>query len=397
MFLRKCSYILASALMLASTPLLADLIVNINQVDPYPPTACVQVGGTVTYAITVTNNGPTPLRGVVVDDTLTSDVNTPGICLKSVSPCGAECKEFCITTRPNGFHANTDQTLGVDQSFTFTVTYRICTDASSTLLTNTVIATGIDSCGALITSGNVTATSCVSGCALAVTVFPTVPTNVCSNGSVTFTAFVTGSCESNDQLTYQWLDSKGMQVGTNSPTFIVPASTIIECGLPCPSTWSVNVTDNFTNCTATGTSAGVCVVSCADLAITKTYRLNCDQIIFTITVTNNGPNTSFVTINDCLPDCLTPFQFTPLAGTYWNATVNNNCVVAVLTQSDGVTPACLPVGSSASIEIVTLKTGHCGKVLCNTATVTGAADVRFNPNPSQGTTTIRFKPKGKIC
>src|SRR5262249_10240576 len=220
------------------------------------------------------------------------------------------------------------EVLGVNESFTFTATFKVCTGLGSngkSVLTETAIATGVDCSGNLVTSGNVTSFTCVEGCALAVTVFPHVPTNVCQGGSITLSAVVTGNCASLNNLIFQWFDPDNTLVGTG-PTLVIN-SDVIPC--PPPSQWTVVVTDPDTGCMATGMTAPLCVIPCGALAISKTARVSGNLITYTLSVTNNGPNPSFVTITDCLDACLSVLMFNNVGTAFWNAVVTDNCITAI--------------------------------------------------------------------
>ncbi|WP_223585902.1 DUF11 domain-containing protein [Microbacterium sp. OVT16B] len=117
----------------------------------------------------------------------------------------------------------------------------------------------------------------------------------------------------------------------------------------------------------------------ADLAITKT--LDTAALVagrpatFTITVTNNGPQTGTgVTVTDAIPAGLTNVQATPSGG---------SCTV-------GGTVTCslpdLAVGASATITLTgtVSPTLNPGAALTNTASVAGS---RFDPNQSNNTAT----------
>lgn len=380
MFLQKIfkTSLIASFLVCMSSSLLADLVVTINQVDPL--NACAVAGGTITYAINVFNSGPTSVRGIVFDDTVTSLANTAGICLSSVS--GAECLDFCVEPRSNGFHATTRETLEAGQSFSFTATYRICTAPQDTLA-NTVIVTAKDCRGNLLDTTQ-TLQSCVNGCALEVLVTPAVITQVCDNSSITFHAQVAGSCESPSSLTYMWTDQGGNPLTATEPGVltlsaqqIVPLGTITSV--------IVTVTDNFTGCSVTGQSGPLSVGGCADLSITKTATVAYGVVTYHITVTNNGPDVGTIKVIDCLPACLTPLQINVGVDIpQWTYFVNNNCVVA--TYNSELLP-----GQSASFDIVAQIDKHaCGKSICNTATVQGNI---FDPNLSNNSATVKIKTK----
>lgn len=388
MFLQKMfkMSLIASFLLLVPSALLADLVITTNQVDPVPP-ACAIAGGTITFAINVFNSGPGAVRCIEFDESLTSAANPAGICLSTAS--GAECLKFCIEARSNGFHAKSRETLEAGQSFTFVVTFRICTAPTDTL-TNTVIVTAKDCKGPI--SSELQTTACVSGCALTVSLTPSVTTQVCSNGSVTFVADVAGNCEPTSGLTFVWTDQNSNILTATVPGILtLSAQQIVPFGTITSVT--VTVTDNFSGCSASATSGTVSGAACADLAITKTATVAHGVVTYHITVTNNGPDASAVQVTDCLPACLTPLQVNVGDVPQWSYFVNNNCVVATFI---GQNPATVPgsvllPGQSASFDIVAqIDKCTCGKSVCNTATVRGNV---FDPNISNNSATVKIKTK----
>ena len=396
-FSRTLTGLCASFLLLAASPLLASLVVNINQTNPVGP-ACVEVGNNVTYAITVTNSGPGSVRCITLNDTVTSNTTgAAGICLVSVSSCSPDCEQFVITPSSNGFNVTTTEKLGCNQSFVLTATYKVCTSLDQTLLppsatlTNLVTVSGIDSHGNVI-DGTATELTCVQGCALAVQVVPVQAdfvTNVCVDGSIVLTANVTGSCEDQNSLTYMWTTSTGVvpTPGPNANQVTISGPSLPVCGLTLPLTATVVVTDNFTGCTATATSGAICSVTCADLAIEKTAKVCGNQITYTVTVINNGPSlASGPIVTDCLPAGLTILSITPDKNPWGVFTVTNNCIIGQFTD-----PAfSIPAGGSASFVVVAQITGHCPKTICNTATVTSST---FDPNLSNNSATVRVHKK----
>ena len=394
-FSRAIKSLCASILVLASSSLLATLAVNINQTNPVPPSCGeggvpVLVGECVTYAITVTNNGPGSVRCITLDDSLNSSLNGPaGICLVSVSSCGAPCEQFIITPVSNGFNVTTTEKLGKNQSFVITATFRICIPANPDTLTNAVTVSALDCHDNPITA-TATQTTCVSGCALAATVFPAlgISTQVCNDGAITFTANVTGACENPNSLTYSWATVPVLQFEQlNSNQLTLPGSILPPCGQGTVVA-TVTVTDTFTNCTTTASSGTVCSVPCADLSITKTGCRRGDIVTYTISITNNSATTpaESIVVTDCLPECLsvlTISEIPPVNG--FSFTVNNNCITAALPTGSLFAPR-----GTASFEIVAQITGHCGKLICNTATVTSAT---FDPNQSNNSATVKIKTK----
>ncbi len=400
---RTCTVLLASFLLVSAHSVFANLVLNINQTNPYPAastcpapvgTTPVEVGGSVTYAFTVTNNGPTGVRKFSFTDSVVSSTNPAGVCIGSISAAGADCEKFCITPQATGFTVTTKEQLEPNQSFVFTATYNICTgfDANSnppsSTLTNSASVTAVDCYGNTLTATD-QLTSCVQGCALAALVLPSITTNVCQGSPITVTAQVAGNCESANNLTYTWFvtgSTVPVQTG-NSNQYIVPAGSIPSC--PATTSYSVVVTDNFTGCTVGPvSSATICSVPCADLSIVKTACVSRGLIVYTITVGNLSSDTpSLVTVTDCLPSNLTPIQVNGLGSALWNAVVTNNCLSVVLVNSSNQPITLLP-GQAASFEIVAQVSGCYGKSICNTATVQGSV---FDPNQSNNQARVKVK------
>lgn len=244
-----------SMLLLMAGQVHAGLVVSINQVSPVPP-ACVGSGDTITYAVTVSNNGPTSLRDLSFVAILTSQSQKSGICLTSAS--GGECQHFCLIPQQNGLQARSHSRLQVDSSFVFTITFKVCTPQPLTdTLTLSAQASGIDCSGNQINSGVVTAQSCVSGCGLAATVCPSYPVSVCQGGQITLQAKVTGCCSSLDNMTFVWKDPNGNVVGTNSPLLVLSDSFT-------QGVYTVTVTDPFNECVTTGSSGFISIVVCTE-------------------------------------------------------------------------------------------------------------------------------------
>ncbi len=363
-----------SFILFMSSFLLADLELGISQIYPTPPLANCQdstgvpvlVGGTVTYAITVTNSGSASVRGFSLTDTLDSDVNPSGICFVDVNP-------FCegiVTSSGNSFQIDSRQTLAPGESITFTATFRICTGLNAqgfSTLTNTASITATDTKDRRAGTGPSTLTSCVQGCALSTLILPAVATNICQNGSITLKATVAGSCSPN--LNYNWFAPSSTVPVLSGPSneLVLQASDIPFNG----AVYTVVVTDLFTQCSAQSSSGPLSVIECTDLQISKNACLNDDTITYTIVVSNIGQTPSSVAVTDCLPDCLTPLAVNSLLGV-WSPVQNGNTISVQLTE-----PSVLQPGTSASFEIIASISDECDRCVYNTATVQGSI---FNTN-----------------
>ncbi|MEX1255828.1 MAG: beta-propeller fold lactonase family protein [Dehalococcoidia bacterium] len=109
----------------------------------------------------------------------------------------------------------------------------------------------------------------------------------------------------------------------------------------------------------------------ADLSVTKTAAdADGEDLIYTITVTNNGPDTATgVQVVDPLPDGVDLVSATPSQGTCAEAAATVTCDIGTLDN-----------GASATIEILVTPTVE--GVLSNTATVTGSEEDPDSSNDS---------------
>jgi uncharacterized repeat protein (TIGR01451 family) len=151
----------------------------------------------------------------------------------------------------------------------------------------------------------------------------------------------------------------------------IPASTITPTG---PGTL-----DGIMG-TATGIGAGfdnINAIGVADLSLTKTGPATAPsggQINYTITVTNNGPDSSTnTTVTDILPAGVTFASATPSQGSC-SGTTTVTCNLGTLASS-----------ASATISLVVNVTAPEGAVIVNTAT---ADSDETDPTPPSGTATV---------
>ena len=363
----------------------ADLTVTINQVAPYPPMAVcgssgvpVQVGGTVSYAITIQNTGTGPIRGFTLTDTLSSDVNPGGVCFCNVVSCG---DDYYVTYAGNSFTIYSHATVNPGESLTFTATFKVCTGLNPngfSTLTNTATVSSTNSVATAFITSSATITSCVQGCALAVTALPSVNTSVCINQSVTLNALVKCSCS--NQITYSWYYQDGTLIQTGASPELVLSQGFAQ------GYYYVTAEDGLTGCSATSYTGTITTIPCADLAIQKTVSVQNKKYTFTIQVTNNGPSASLVTVTDCIPSYLRVTELLPLNGSNWQFTQNNERLTAILVDGSN-NPLELQPQTSASFQIVTQKNIFYTKKVCNTATVTGSV---FDPNLCNNTSTVKI-------
>ncbi|MFD0322374.1 Ig-like domain-containing protein [Lysobacter gummosus] len=337
------------------------------------------VGTNIVFTVTVTNNGPSASAGVNVNDQLPA-----GYAFVSSNPSTGT------------YNAGT----GVWAVGT------LASGASATLqITATVLATGPYANTATATSttndptpGNNTATNTpvpVDSADLAVTKTASSATPVVGT-NIVFTVTVTNNGPSasagvnvNDQLPagYTFVSSNpstgtynagtgvwavGTLASGASATLQITA-TVLATGPYANTATATSTTNDPTPGNNTATNTPVPVDS-ADLAVTKTASSAAPvvgtNIVFTVTVTNNGPSASAgVNVNDQLPAGYTFVSSNPSTGTY-NAGTG---VWAVGT---------LAAGANATLQITAtvLATGP----YANTATATSTTN---DPTPGNNTAT----------
>lgn len=215
----------------------------------------------------------------------------------------------------------------------------------------------------------------LAGIARRVNITTNIPAQIPIGQTVNVSATATGG---SGLFSYQWYSSCGgnfANATAANTTFTAP-STGGACNL------RVVVKDSC-NHRAFGAQSAIIAAPSADLSITKTDGQNSimagSQITYTITVTNNGPNTvNSVTVTDNVPATILNPTFTPSNGTYNNST--------------GIWSGLnLATGQSASMTLKgTISISATGN-LTNTATVAppaGFSDPNSVNNSSTDTDTI---------
>ena len=366
----------------------ADLSVT-KTASPNP----VLPGGTVTYLITVTNNGPSVATNVIVSDPVPL-----GATLQSATPsAGGSCTTGAVVTC-------TFPSLAVSASAT--VTIAVTAPAQGSLTNTVVVSSNVPD----LTPANNTATTVTqvgvgpTSADLAVTKTAS-PNSVTPNGTLTYLITVTNngpnaatSVVVTDQLPagvvlQSATASAGGSCGVGNPvvcTFPVLAAdtgatvTIVVTAPPAggPLVNTVNVTSavsdpNPANNTATTTTpiSSAAIGLAANLQIIKSASPNPvgtgAQLTYLLTVTNLGPNTATnVVVTDQLPPQVSPVSAVPSAGG-----------VCTLGPTVTCTFASLASGASATVTIIVTAPGQPG-TLINTATVSSAVN---DPDPSNNT------------
>ena len=325
-------------------------------------------GDTVTFTVTVTNNGPAQATNVSVDDALPA-----GLTIGSVTPSTGTWTDptWTIGTLNSGVSATLTIVADVDAG---TAGNTITNTVTNVTLDQTDSNTTVDDPSESITVGN--ATDLVIG--------KTVDNGTPNEGdTVTFTVTVTNSGPA--QATNVSIDDAlpaGLTIGSMTPstgTWAAPTWTIGSLNNGASATLTIvadvdagtagsTITNTVTNVTldqvdsdttADDPSESITVGNATDLVIGKTVDNGTpdegDTITFTVTVTNSGPaQATNVSIDDVLPAGLTAGTITPSQGSYTAPTW---------------TIGTIDSGSSATLTIqASVDAGTAGSTITNTVT-----------------------------
>jgi uncharacterized repeat protein (TIGR01451 family) len=350
----------------------------------------VLVGNNLTYQLTVTNSGPSPATGVIVNDPL------PGsVAFVSASPSQGSCSGTSTVTCNLGSLAsgsNATITIVVRPTQTGTITNTASVsgnEADPTPANNTatamttvnpqadLIITKADTPDPVLVGNNLTYLLTVTNNG------PSAATNVTVNDplppSVTFVSASPsqGSCSGTSTVT---CTLGSLASGSNATVTIVVRPTQVGTLSNTASVTGSEADPNTANNTAT---APTTVSPKADLAIIKTdtpdpvkFKTN---LTYTIRVTNNGPSPATgVTVTDPLPGSVTFVSATPSQGSC-SGTSTVTCTLGSLAS-----------GSSATITLV-VTPNQVGQ-LTNTVGVTGSeADPNTANNSATAVTTVQRK------
>ncbi len=364
------------------TPQQADVAITKTVSNSTP-----NVGGTITYTITVTDNGPDNATNVSVTDTLPAGL-VPVSASPSVGSYNSSTGAWSVGNLSNG------------ASQTLQITARVTNPGP---VTNLAAITQSDQYDP--NSGNNSASILVTpqqaNLALTKTVDNSTP-NV--GGTITYTVTLTDSGP-NNATSVQVLDAlpSGLSfisatpstgtsydsatglwsVGTVSvgtPQTLTVQAAVIS---PDPQTNVASIThsDQFDPVTSNNTSMITVTPQQADLAISKatsdpTPNVG-ESVTFTITLTDNGPNAATgAQVTDLLPSGLTFVSDTPSQGTY--------------DFSTGLwSVGTVDVGSPQTLVIEATVTSP--NPLTNVATITHSD--QFDPNPANNTATAPDSPQ----
>ena len=311
------------------TPQQADLAVTKAVSKPTP-----NVGDTIAYTVRVTNNGPNSATNVTLNDLL---------------PAGVTFVAAGTTATQGAYNGATGLwtvgTLAITASATLTI---MATIVSQNATTNTAAVSHSDqfdpvaennSASALETpqQADLAVTKAVSnatpnvGDLIAYTVKvtnngPNSATSVTLNDllptGVNFVAAGTTATQgAYNGVTGVW--TVGTLANTASATLTIMAKVTVSS--PTTNTASVSHSDQFDPVSINNSASALETPQLADLAVTKTVSngapLPNSVITFTVTVTNNGPNTATNTVvADPVPAGLSNIQVTTSQGAFNQAT-----------------------------------------------------------------------------
>jgi uncharacterized repeat protein (TIGR01451 family) len=361
----------------SETPQQADLQVSKSVSNSRP-----NVGDTINFTVTLTDNGPNAATNVALLDLLPA-----GLSFVSATPSQGTYSSTSGTWIVGNVTTTTPQTLLIlavvvnpsAQTNTASVTQSDQFDpntgnnqASATetpqqadLQVSKTVSDPTPNVGDTITY-TITLTDNGPDAATAVTLHDTLPAGV---------AFVSGSATqgSYDPVTGVWTVGT---VNPGVPQTLVLTATVISPN-PQANTATINHADQFDPNTANNTDTASVDPLQADLAISKTVsspRPNVgDTITFTITLTDNGPaDATGVQVSDLLPAGLALVSAAPSQGSYasttglWSAgNLANGAQVSLILQARVVSP----------------------NAQTNTATISAADQFDPNPGNNQGSAT----------
>jgi uncharacterized repeat protein (TIGR01451 family) len=355
-----------------------------------PPT--VTAGGSVTYQLVVTNNGPSAAAAVSVTDTLPA-----GVTFVSAIGAGWTCTN-------NGDISVTCTVPSLAAGATApTITLVVTAPPQATTLTNTasVSSTTNDPAPGNNTSSVTTGVGASADLALV----KTGPATVVAGGAVTYILTATNAGPS-DAVAVSVTDtlpagvtfvsatgtgwtctnvgnvSVTCTVATLATGAVAPAITVVvtapaQAG-SLSNTASVSSTTADPNPANNTSSVATTVTASADLALVKTGPAAvtaAGSVTYQLVVTNHGPSDAAgVSVTDTLPAGVT---FVSATGTGWTCTNAGNVSVTC-------TVAALATGAVAPTITVVVTAPDQGGSLVNSASVTATT---ADPNPADNTST----------
>ena len=327
-------------------------------------------GDTIVYTLTVSNNGPNDATGVSVNDTLPAGVTY-------VSDDSAGAYAGGVWTIGNLLNAATA---------TLNITVTVDAGTVGTTINNTATVSGAEIDPA---AANDSATASITVGATADLAVAKIVDNASPNegDSIVYTITVTNNGP-NDATTVSVADAlpAGVTYASDTPSVgtydnVAGAWSIGTLANGASATLTITATVNagtagttITN-TATAstadtdptpgndTASAALTVLAADLGITKTVDnaapIEGGTIIYTVTITNNGPNdASNVTLTDLLPAGVTYVADTPSVGAYNSGT------------GEWIIGTMLNAATETLTITATVDSGTTGQLITNTATAT---------------------------
>ncbi|MDD5026269.1 MAG: hypothetical protein PHH13_02715, partial [Candidatus Peribacteraceae bacterium] len=353
----------------------------------------VQRGSTVFYTLTATNAGPDTATNVVVADVIPTgltfnDSQSDDACV--VNGNSVLCNNFSLTSGQSksfviGFYVPSTQVCGYSISNTATVSSS-STDPNSSNNTSQTIATSVTCAPPTFTISKtdnavtvqpnqnltyqITVTNTSQTPATNVTVVDTLP------ALETFVSASDGGANVGGIVTWTGLS---IAAGASKTLMLyVQVSASAPNGAPLINTASID------SLNASDTTIVQSPIPQADLSITKTAPVTANKgetILYTLTVTNAGPNTA----NNIVAADVIPAGLTFNAGLSTAGCVLNGAGTSVLCNNTNLTS-----GSAKTfiLAFTVNNTAVCGGTIQNTATVsTSSIDPNSANNTSQTVST----------
>jgi uncharacterized repeat protein (TIGR01451 family) len=345
--------------------------------------ATADVGDTITWTVTATNDGPQSATGVVIDDTIPAGV--------ALDPVGAQPGMTCSVAGPIVSCA-VSGSIAPGASRTLTLSGTVLRAAAETPQQNVATVAGSQLDPELSNNSSSVTTNVNAAADLAVTkTVDRVAANV--GDTLTWTVAVenTGPSTATGVMLIDDLPAGTTYLSsTPSSGSCTLVASQLSCGPVTLASGQVLTTqitarvarsaaespvNNAARATATQfdpdsannlANATTTVGPSTDLQLTKTAdRATAsigDAITYTLTIRNDGPSTATgVTLSDPLPAGLNPGAVTSSQGTCATAGQAVSCTVGTLAS-----------GATATVTIAgTVRSSAAGTTLANTATVTG--------------------------